>query len=96
MSHSYCAHGIDVENYNCNKCPPGELAALRDIVADHVATLETVGFGGECEIDGAAAVDAVNDHFERLRDALANLSKICPREKHGEGYKWALTLFPDD
>lgn len=41
------------------------------ILTDHIATLESAGFGGEAEIDGAAAIGAVIDHFQELRDALA-------------------------
>jgi len=44
-----------------------------DLVSDHIATLEGAGFGGEGSINGAHAVDAVNDHFEELRDELAKL-----------------------
>lgn len=45
-------------------------AALLEILADHIATLEACGFGGEGDINGADAVDAVNEHFEALRNAL--------------------------
>lgn len=75
MSHSYCGHGIDVEHYHCSKCPASDLESLFCILADHIATLESAGFGGEGEINGADAVDAVNDHFEALRDALAAMPK---------------------
>lgn len=44
---------------------------LLAVLTDHVATLESCGFGSESPINGADAVDAVNDHFEQLRDALA-------------------------
>jgi len=40
--------------------------------------LESVGFGGEGDIEGAAAVDAVSDHFEQLRAALARAKEAHP------------------
>lgn len=80
MSHSYCAHGIDVENYHCLKCPPAPIDTLLNLLTDHIATLEGHGFGGEGDISGANAVDAVNFHFEKLRDALAAVE----RPKHGD------------
>jgi hypothetical protein len=54
---------------------PNASAALLDTLTDHIATLEYAGFGGEGDIRGADAVDAVNDHFEALRDALATVRK---------------------
>jgi hypothetical protein len=96
MAHSYCAHGIDVENYHCVKCPPSALDKLREILADHIATLEGCGFGSDTSINGADAVDAVNEHFEELRDALGAIDTELPASAHGEAYKYMLQVFPDD
>lgn len=49
------------------------MAALREILTDHIASLEGVGFGSDVDINGVDAVDAVNAHFEALRDALASI-----------------------
>jgi hypothetical protein len=67
MSHSYCAHGIDVENYHCTKCPPGPLEVLRQRLKDHLATLEAGG-----------TISA-----QQLRDALAELNAYYPPPIHG-------------
>jgi len=81
MSHSYCAHGIDVENYHCLKCPPSPLDKLLDVLTDHIATLESAGFGSSTStISITTVVHAINDNFEKLRDALAAVE----RPKHGD------------
>jgi hypothetical protein len=82
MSHSYCAHGIDVENYHCAFCPPSNVDHLLTVLTDHLATLESCGFGGEGEINGGDAVDAINDHFAQLRDALGDV--VGNRPQHGD------------
>jgi hypothetical protein len=79
MSHSYCVHGIDVENHHCLKCPPSPLDRLLDLLADHLATLESAGLGGAAHVDFQDVTRAAADNFEQLRDAYAAIE----RPKHG-------------
>lgn len=51
-------------------CQPEESHGMLETVAELVADLERIGFGGDDDIEGSEAVDVVNDHFESLRGFL--------------------------
>jgi hypothetical protein len=72
---SYTVTEGQLVRLNCERPEAAWFAAqLDDLVAaitDHIATLESVGFGSDTDINGADAIDAVNDNFERLRELLA-------------------------
>jgi len=84
VNNAFCGHGIDVAHYYCLKCiwPPTPAETLVAMLADHLASLEGVGFGSDGDINGGDAVDAANLHFTDLRDALARWHAAQPR--HGD------------
>jgi len=53
---------------------PELTAQLLDVLTDHIASLEGCNFGSDVAISGADAIDAVNAHFEQLRDLLARIN----------------------